>query len=321
FFTDFERQPVGTTGTSGLEVLSPTAAGYAAIQTDPKLSANNFGIFKQYMPVATAPIGAANGGCIEYDKAARSGEAGQIGAFNAPANGSCPAGTVEVGAITFSAPAFTNFENFVQSVDFNMSEKDQIRGRFVYNKSDTLDTTANLPAFYLTEPARFYLFTLGEYHTFTPSVLNEFRVGYNRFATNDPAGNFPYPGLDAFPNVLLNDLGGVNIGPDPNAPQETIQNFYNGVDNVTWTKGAHTLKFGGEYRWYISPQTFTQRQRGDYEYNSAQMFLEDFSPDIIGERSQGASVYYGNQKGIYGYANDSWRVDTHLTLNLGVRYE
>ncbi len=93
------------------------------------------------------------------------------------------------------------------------------------------------------------------------------------------------------------------------------------MDNVTWTKGAHTLKFGGEYRWYISPQTFTQRQRGDYEYNTTQMFLEDFSPDIIGERSQGASVYYGNQKGIYGYANDSWRVDTHLTLNLGVRWE
>jgi len=92
FFTNFERQPVGTTGTSGLEVLSPTAAGYAAIQTDPGLSANNFGIFKQYMPVATAPIGAANGGCIEYDKAARAAEPGQIGTFNAPANGSSPQG-------------------------------------------------------------------------------------------------------------------------------------------------------------------------------------------------------------------------------------
>ncbi len=54
FFTDFERQPVGQTGTSGLVVLSPTAAGYAAIQTDPGLSANNFAIFKQYMPVAAS---------------------------------------------------------------------------------------------------------------------------------------------------------------------------------------------------------------------------------------------------------------------------
>ncbi len=321
FFTDFERQPVGTTGSSGLEVFSPTAAGYAAIQTDPGLSANNFAILKQYMPVAPVAAGAANGGCIEYDKAARSAEPGQIGTYNAPVNGGCPAGTVEVGPITFSAPAFSNSENFVQSVDYNMSEKDQIRGRYVFNKVDTLDTAASLPAFYLNTPFRFYLFTLGEYHTFTPSVLNEFRVGFNRYANTTPAGNFKYPGLDAFPNVLLNDLGGVNIGPDSNAPQETIQNFYNGVDNVTWTKGAHTLKFGGEYRWYISPQTFTQRERGDYEYNSTQMYLEDFSPDIIGERSAGSSVYYGNQKGIYGYVNDSWRVDTHLTLNLGVRWE
>jgi Carboxypeptidase regulatory-like domain/TonB dependent receptor len=321
FFTNFERQPVGATGTSGLIVLSPTAAGYAAIKTDPNLSANNFAIFSKYMPVAATGAGAANGGCIEYDTAARAGEAGQFGAYNAPANGTCPAKTIEVGDITFAAPAFSNYENFVQSVDYNMSEKDQIRGRYVFNKLDQIDTNASLPAFYLPLPFRWYLFTIGEYHTFTPSVLNEFRVGFNRYANTTPAGSFKYPGLDSFPNILLNDLGGVNIGPDPNAPQETIQNFYNGVDNVTWTKGAHTLKFGAEYRWYISPQTFTQRQRGDYEYNTAQSYLEDFSPDIIGERSQGASVYYGNQKGIYWYANDSWRYSTHLTLNLGVRWE
>ncbi|HEV7217420.1 MAG TPA: carboxypeptidase-like regulatory domain-containing protein, partial [Terriglobales bacterium] len=52
FFTDFERQPVGQTGSSGLVVSSPTAAGYAAIKTDPTLSANNFAIFSKYMPAA-----------------------------------------------------------------------------------------------------------------------------------------------------------------------------------------------------------------------------------------------------------------------------
>ena len=40
----------------------------------------------------------------------------------------------------------------------------------------------------------------------------------------------------------------VNIGPDRNAPQFTIQNFYRAYDNFSWTKGRHTLKFGGEYR-------------------------------------------------------------------------
>ena len=136
------------------------------------------------------------------------------------------------------------------------------------------------------------------------------------------AGKFTYPGLDSFPNIILFDLGGgLQLGPDSNAPQFTIQNLYQGVDNVSWTKGAHTFKFGGEYRWYISPQSFTQRQRGDYDYNSSQLFLEDFSPDNLGERSTGSTTYYGNQKAVYWYANDTWKVNNHLTLNLGIRYE
>ena len=156
----------------------------------------------------------------------------------------------------------------------------------------------------------------------SPSVMNEFRVGFNRFDENIPAGNFKYPGLDVFPNITLHDLGnGLNVGPDQNAPQFTIQNFYQAVDNVSLFKGKHNLKVGGEYRWYISPQGFTQRSRGDYEYNSTQVFLEDLAPDNFGQRSTGSSTYYGNQKAIYFYANDTWRVNPHLSVNAGVRYE
>jgi Carboxypeptidase regulatory-like domain len=308
FFSNFERQPVGLTGTSGGQVLSPTAAGLAAIATDPGLSATNFGVFKQFVPVA-----AAGASCIPYTGLPANGVC----------NGSTPALTgAEVGAVSISAPAFENFENFVQSVDFNISSHDQLRGRYIYNKLDEIDTAANLPAFYTNQPFRFHLFTLGEFHTFSPSVVNEFRVGFNRFTNTVDAGNFSYPGLDSFPNIILFDLGGgLQLGPDSNAPQFTIQNLYQGVDNVSWTKGAHTFKFGGEYRWYISPQSFTQRQRGDYDYNSSQLFLEDFSPDNLGERSSGSTTYYGNQKAIYWYANDNWKVTSHLALNLGIRYE
>src|SRR3984893_8048726 len=304
FFTNFERQPVGLTGTSGGQVLTPTAGGLAAIATDPNLSATNFGVFKQYVPVA-----ASASGCLAYSAA--------------PASGSCAAGSVPIGAVSVANPAFQNFENYVQSVDYNISSRDQLRGRYIYNKLDKVDQAANLSAFYTIEPFRFHLFTLGEYHTFSPSIINEFRVGFNRYYNTLPDGNFNYPGLDAFPNLILLDLGGngLQLGPDSQAPQFTIQNLYQGVDNITWTKGAHTLKFGGEYRWYISPQSFTQRQRGDYNYNSTQKFLEDISPDNFGERSQGSVTYYGNQKAVYWYANDNWKVNSHLALNLGIRYE
>jgi len=315
FFTDFERQPVGLTGAAPGTVDTPTAAGLAAIAADPNLNATNLGIFKQYVPVA-----AAGSGCIPFNGTSNAVPFGK--GFSAPANGQCGAGNVEVGPISIVPPAYINYTNFVQSVDFNMSTSDQLRGRYVYNDLAGPDTAAQLPAFYVNTPTKFRLFTIGEYHTFTPSILNEFRIGFNRFYQVTPVGNQKFPGLDEFPNVVLGDLGGgLTIGPDPNAPQYTIQNYYSGVDNLSWTKGKHTLKFGVEYADYISPQHFTQRERGDYEYNATQLYLEDFSPDFLGQRSTGASTYYGNQHAIYWYADDTWRVTPNLTLSLGVRYE
>ena len=304
FFTNFERQGISLTATAGGQVLTPTTDGLNAIAADPNLSATNFGVFKQYVPVA-----ATASDCLAYS--------------TAPATGNCAAGSVPIGAVSIAAPAWQNFENFVQSVDYNISSRDQLRGRYIYNKVDKVDQAANLSAFYSVEPFRYHLFTIGEYHTFSSSVINEFRAGFNRYYNTLPDGGFQYPGLDSFPNLILLDLGGngLQIGPDSQAPQFTIQNLYQGVDNVSWSKGAHTLKFGGEYRWYISPQSFTQRQRGDYNYNSTQLFLEDFSPDNFGERSAGSVTYYGNQKAVYWYANDSWKVNQNLTLNLGIRYE
>jgi len=318
FFTNFERQGISLTATAGGQVSTPTAAGLAAIAADASVNASNLGIFQKYVPIAPSVAG---GGCIQYNGQTTTGTT--FSSFVAPANGSCAAGTIETGAVAVAAPAWQNYTNFVQSVDYNISNVDQLRGRYIYNKVDKIDQAANLAAFYTVEPFRFHLFTIGEYHSFSPSVLNEFRIGYNRYYNILPDGGFKYPGLDAFPNLILFDLGGngLQLGPDSQAPQFTIQNTYQFVDNVSWTKGAHTFKFGGEYRWYISPQSFTQRQRGDYEYNSTQLFLEDFSPDNFGERSQGSITYYGNQKAIYWYANDNWKVKPNLTLDLGIRYE
>jgi hypothetical protein len=319
FFTNFERNPVGFISVGGGAVLAPTAAGLAAMGGDPNLSATNFGIFQKYVPLAAAPD--ANNPCITYDGRSNGISLG-ANAFQAPANGICAAGNVEVGQVPIVPAAWQSWTDFVQSVDYNMSDKDQIRGRFIYNKENLLDNAAQLGTFFAPYSITYELINASEYHTFTPNVTNEFRVGFNRFDENIPAGNFSYSGLDAFPNVTLFDLGnGLNIGPDGNAPQFTIQNFYQFVDNVSIVKGKHTLKVGGEYRWYISPQGFTQRSRGDYEYNATQVYLEDLAPDNFGQRSTGSSTYYGNDKAVYFYVNDTWRVTQHLSLNAGVRYE
>ena len=98
--------------------------------------------------------------------------------------------------------AWQSWTNFVQSVDYNMSDKDQIRGRFIYNKENLLDNAAQLGTFFAPYSITFALVNASEYHTFSPSVTNEFRVGYNRFDENIPAGNFSTPDWMCFRTSL-----------------------------------------------------------------------------------------------------------------------
>ena len=146
-------------------------------------------------------------------------------------------------------------------------------------------------------------------------------MGYNRFFQDYPIPQgLQYPGLSAFPNIVLEELA-VNIGPDSNAPQSTIQNTYQVIDNLNWVKGKHTFKFGGEYRKFISPQHFIQRERGDYDYNTLDLFLRDQVPDVLAERNVGSTQYYGDQYAIYWYVNDTFKIRPNFTVNLGLRYE
>ena len=145
---------------------------------------------------------------------------------------------------------------------------------------------------------------LDELHSFTPALLNEFRAGYNRFNDNIPAGNYTYPGLTAFPNIVIrNDLG-VQIGPYAAAPQATVLNTYQLIDNLTWTKGRHSLKFGWEARKYISLIRLTSNLRGDYEYSNLQRFLLDQSPDLVSQRAGDAGPFSGNAISTSFFVND-----------------
>jgi hypothetical protein len=308
FFGNLEFNPVGQATVLGSAICGPTAAGYTALTAAAGLSATNLQILQKYVaPAAT------------QDTTGKCGAKLTPGSEVVTANGVNT--TVPEGVLNFAGPNYSNSWSALGSIDYDLSSKDQLRGRYIYNRFVGIDTAANLPAFYQSLPQKFHLIAINEYHTFSPSVQNEFRVGYNRFTNNTLAGNFSFPGLDSFPNIVIATLHSINIGPNPNAPQFTIQNTYSAADSLTWTKDKHTLKFGVEGHKWISPQSFTQRARGDYEYNTLQQYLLDNSPDIIAQRSVGQSTYYGDQSAIYWYVNDNWRLRPNLTVNLGVRYE
>ncbi len=313
FFFDYEYNPIGGTGSGGL-IYAPTSAGYATISSIPGINQTNLSILQKYLGTASSPVSPANCCGGAYPLVGPGNES--LGQQN-PAT----AQAVQLGQIGVSAPSYTNAENAVAAFDYTISDKDSLRARFILNRTGTIDTAASLPVFYQTVPTNAYLITLSEYHNFTPSVTNEFRAGYNRLNSSTPSGNFTFPGLDAFPNVVIYELGGVNIGPDPNAPQFTIQNLYEGTDNLNWTKGQHSFKFGFDGWKQISPESFTQRARGDYEWSYLSDYLFDYNPDYLAQRSLGNVTYYGDRFLLGFYGNDNWKIKDNISINLGLRYE
>jgi hypothetical protein len=297
FFTNQEYNPIHQTIGSSF-ICAPTAAGYAQI-------------------AATAGVSQAN---LSALKAAEG-----TAAVAADGNGNCPAVTggsigARLGEIGSTPKGLKNTYTTANSLDYNLSEKDQIRVRYIYQKNDATDPSANVPSFFTTIPSRNHVLTFSEYHTFTPSLTNEFRLGFNRNSSVTTAGNFTFPGAGVFPNLTFDDTPN-QLGPDPNAPQFGIQNVYQATENIVWVKGKHTFKFGLEGRKYISPQGFTQRARGDYDYATTEEFLFDQVPTTFGQRSTGNNTYYGDQSAIYVYGNDEFRFTRNLTINLGLRYE
>jgi hypothetical protein len=308
FFGNLEYNPTGQAAVLGSPVCSPTAAGYATLAALPGISETNLSILQKYV----APSASQD----------TSGTCGPTGSGLEPITSNTGAtAIIPEGIDSFSGPNYSNFWAALGSIDYDISSKDQLRGRYIYNRLTEIDTSANLPAFYLPVPFRYHLVAINEYHTFSPNTQNEFRVGYNRYFNTTPAGNFSFPGLDSFPNIILYDLNGLQIGPDQNAPQFTIQNTYQMSDSITWTHNKHTLKYGIEGRKLIAPESFIQRARGDYDYNSLQQYLDDLSPDALGQRSVGVPTYYGDQSALYWFVNDNWRIRPNLTFNFGVRYE
>jgi len=316
YFADMEYRTRGQASVVAGGLCAPTAAGYTTIQSIPNISSTNLGILQKY--AGDAPAGGNCGNVPAKDPSGNANATNSI--FVTNPNAAAGFTPVEVGLIPVQAPNFTNFKYLTTAMDYNFSTKDQLRGRYIYNSQVGIDASANLPAFFLSSPTKFHLASLSEFHTFNTSISNELRVAFNRFDNTLPAGNFKFPGLDSFPNLVFFDLG-LQMGPDTSAPQFTIQNLYQAIDNVTWTKGNHTFKFGMEARKFISPQSFTQRARGDYEYNTADLFLRDQNPDNLAERSLGNPVYYGDQVGFFWFVSDSWKVRHNVTLNLGLRHE
>jgi hypothetical protein len=298
YFGDFEYNPLGQAATPAGTVYAPTSAGISALDNLPGVSSTNLGVFKQYVPVAPT----------QSDTVTVAGA------------------SIPIGPLTFASPNYTNNYNVVAAIDYNMSDKDQLRGRYIYNSSKGIDFAANLPVFFQPSPNINHSVAVSEFHNFSPTLINELRVSYSRNNANITAGDFKFPGLDQFPNLAFDDLN-LQVGPDPNTPTGSIENLSTLQDNLTKTWGKHTFKAGYSASDVILSGYFVQRARGDYNYATLGEYLLDQMPTggnlsgVSGERSAGSSNVPFGFLSQAGYFNDDFRVRSNLTINLGVRYE
>jgi carboxypeptidase family protein/TonB-dependent receptor-like protein len=291
YFGDFEYNPVGFSAVPGSPLLAPTAAGYSQLANLPGVSTTNLQQMQKFIPAAPA---------------------------NDQGTDMVLGQAIPIGSISFGNPAYSNTYNAIVSLDYNMSDKDQLRGRWIYNKTSGL-ATAEVPAFNETSPNDNYMYTLSEFHNFTPSLQNEFRVSFSRNYNALPATSLKFPGLDAFPVITFDDLNGLTFGPV--GPSGSTQDLFQVTNNVSKIWGKHTLKFGGSFIDMIAANYFIQRVTGNYEYSNIGLYLTDQAPDVLGERSAGATSYPVGFLQWSGYAADDFKVTSHLTVNVGVRYE
>ncbi|MEO7650633.1 MAG: hypothetical protein ABIZ80_09200, partial [Bryobacteraceae bacterium] len=159
------------------------------------------------------------------------------------------------------------------------------------------------------------------------TMVNEARFGWFKDRLYDPASpDFLYPGLGTADLTVENTTNlGVAGGYPRLNPSETRFSF---ADNLSWTKGAHTMKFGFEVARTEDYQDQLITRYGSYTYATLSAFAADFSGNTTGAKNWTSySQRFGNPvidtvlKTVGFYGQDQYRINSRLVFNYGVRYD
>jgi len=160
----------------------------------------------------------------------------------------------------------------------------------------------------------------------TATIVNEFRWGW---ATDRQADTFDNSLLGQGLGLLQVSVNGTTLGPASYLPRvEPNEQRFQFVDNLTWTKGTHTIKAGLDIATTEDYTYFISSQFGSYTYQTVNAFALDFSGNTTGAKNwQRYSQTFGQPVvdasiNDYGfYLEDQWRATNKLTVNVGARYE
>jgi len=222
--------------------------------------------------------------------------------------------------------------------DVILTQKDSLSTHFLYenNFNTALDV---IPLGGQTYPVQTRNLGISEIHTFSPTLINETRVGYNYgnvFASQEltPTNvaemqfgfhNLPdqpqYYGLPDITVAGLNPLGNANGG---NRPESGKNNIYQFVDNLTWIRGRQTIKTGFDIRHQIyKGQTSVPRGHPDFNGQFSNSSVADLLLGAADTASgtQGDPIGYQVSTSFGAFVEDDIRLFPSLTVNFGLRWE
>ncbi len=239
--------------------------------------------------------------------------------------------TGDTGIFLFNDPITAHENYFTIRGDYNIGPKDTFSSTYFYDNGslvapDPLDVkvTGNYD--------RRQMIGLSETHVFSPTLLNTVRFGYSRVVSiapttvslntplaADPALGF-VPGL---PVGLINIGGIANFQGGAGAVGEFDfhLNSYQVYDDVSWTKGRHSLQMGFSFERLQNNQLGTANPNGQYTFSSLSTFLTN-KPSAFNAPISSVISPKDLRQSVYGvYIKDDWKLRPNLTLNLGLRYE
>src|SRR5271155_3890645 len=233
-----------------------------------------------------------------------------------------------------------NNDQFGMRLDHYLSRADTLNFRYMFSAGPTTDPLspigANVPGFPVGEDDRAQNFVGQETHIFSPNTIGVARFSYlrNKFLLDEHLNHespsdlgFQYaPTLASAAGPPFIQIGGyASVGDPITGPRNTYQNTFDLSGSLSWIHGRHELKFGGGYRrdqinalQGIASNGFFVFENFPYSDGFASflsgnpvVFLQgggDFSREI-------------RDRALDAYGQDTYKVASRLTLNLGLRYE
>jgi hypothetical protein len=235
----------------------------------------------------------------------------------------------EVGVFQGAGTAPVDLDQWTGDVSHEIGAKDRLHAYYAIQRDkrgEPILQGNTLPGWGDTRQSRRQIFTLNETHIFGPSLVNEVRFGFNRihitFTPNqqlNPADLGIRNGVNEAIGLPQISVTGtlINFGGPAGFPQGRGDTTFAVSDTLSYQRGSHSLKFGGEFRRFLNNNF--NNNIGAFNFPSIDAFIAGNANVFAVQVGDVSSSIANGAVGLFIQDNFRWR--PNLTLELGLRYD